>query len=113
MEYYRKVFIKSAEDLPKKSDMYIVGINGEVKDFPIIIDEEDAEWSVKNIDWYLLSVELPSDEEKEPEAKEVDTNTPFFGNSGAKIPMKEVKAKERTPDLDCGIYEDDKFMMGL
>ena len=27
--------------------------------------------------------------------KEPDTNTPFFGNSGAKIPMKEVKSADQ------------------
>ena len=46
----------------------------------------------------------------QPEAKEPDLNTPFFGNSGAKIPMKEVKSADI--NLRQILMDYDKFLYG-
>ena len=71
MEYYRKVFIKSEEDLPKEDGDYIVhsksygwtGIaNWKAFENPNYPEYNQYLWLL-NYDWYLLPVELPSVEE--------------------------------------------------
>jgi hypothetical protein len=68
-EYFKKVYIKSEEDLPKEMGDYLVLRKtgyGTLLHFPF---EGDVGWKadrynwLHNVDWYLLPVTLPSDDE--------------------------------------------------
>jgi hypothetical protein len=80
-QLFKVKVIKTEADLPKRNGYYIckpVGdFAGEVK-FNFDDETERNLWMVE-VDWYLEPIE-----EQEP-----DINTPFFGNSGVKIPMTE------------------------
>jgi len=63
---YRKVIIKSTDDLPKEGQkVYSHNVNGDFEEtiyYPNKIFCGDN-WWLKYIDWYLLPVDLPTDEE--------------------------------------------------
>ena len=64
MEYYRKVFIKSKEDLPKEMITVFTFSDEAGEGFDIKVNPLD-QGCLDNLlmfDWYLLPVELPSDE---------------------------------------------------
>lgn len=72
-ELFKKVYIKSEADLPKEMGDYLVLRKtgyGTLLHFPF---EGDVGWKadrynwLHNVDWYLLPVSLPSDEEIEAE----------------------------------------------
>ena len=72
MEYYKKVFIKSEDDLPKEEGRYIYGwgnIDIRVNSGTSIVyydpndDKEEFTEMIESYDWYLLPVEFPTDEE--------------------------------------------------
>jgi len=77
-ELYRKVIIKTEADLPKKKDNYFIHFKSKfiiTKDSECYIgytdysEKKKDEW-LKDIDWYLLPVDLPTDEEIENLANE-------------------------------------------
>ena len=65
-ETFRKVFIKSAEDLPPKSGTYLVfvrdddGIQQWTYSKSSDNDDDDVDW-FESIDWYLLPIEPNND----------------------------------------------------
>jgi hypothetical protein len=73
-QIYKKIIIKSESDLPKEDGDYIICSN---KDNPyhytrvrsFTNDQSELFW-INNVDWYLLPVELPSEEEIETTSKE-------------------------------------------
>ena len=65
MEYYRKVFIKSKEDLPKEMITVFTFSDEAGEGFDIKVNPLD-QGCLDNLlmfDWYLLPAELPTDEE--------------------------------------------------
>jgi hypothetical protein len=78
-QLYRKVEIKSEEDLPDSDKSFIVHTkqhyNGESGLRIGVLHPDDYNWyqelngdSIYDVDWYLLPVELPTDEEIETES---------------------------------------------
>ena len=65
---YIPIIIKTKADLPKETDDYNVLIKGrerrEMQHFDIIFWADEL-WWLKNVDSYLLPVDLPTDEEIE------------------------------------------------
>ena len=67
MEYFKKVFIKSEEDLPKEMITIFAFSDEAGEGFDIKVNPLD-QGCLDNLlmfDWYLLPVELPTDEEIE------------------------------------------------
>jgi hypothetical protein len=107
--FYRNRIIKILEDHVKASDVIysreIDEIAGEIAALEKEETEEEEEHTTCDGCAMLQSNGCMLDDScpdcfqysmwtSKSDAKEVDTNTPFFGNSGAKIPMKEVKSAE-------------------
>ena len=64
-ELYRKIKIKSEEDLPKENRKYFVHIKGVFEDKLYFLWDTTIKsyFKKKNVDWYLLPIELPTEEE--------------------------------------------------
>jgi len=70
---YRKIFIKTKEDLPKVNNDYIVRLHPIADDIGKQVElrkfnpnnQNHINWWKDNIDWYLLPIEEPTDEEIE------------------------------------------------
>jgi len=62
MEYYRKVFIKSEEDLPKEDGIVIVKDTTNANPHYFIYNKGCRDFWLTNIDWYLQPIELSADE---------------------------------------------------
>ena len=58
---YRKVFIHGEEDLPKEDRMWYFGHTTDTNEIVRLRNKVHSDWNY--IDWYLLPVPLPSDEE--------------------------------------------------
>ena len=100
---YRKVFIKSEADLPEDGT-YIVHFKNSR---PQLVDlnknsifSKDNDYWLENIDWYLQTKELPSDEEIEKAGGEYE---------------KEYEASFNMPDSLApigGIWANEDFVAG-
>jgi hypothetical protein len=64
---FKQVFIKSEDDLPKKSGRYISGFKDSdiTKDFPYYNTKVSVRLWIEKIDWYLIEVD-----EKQSEIRE-------------------------------------------
>jgi hypothetical protein len=104
MELYKKVYIKSEEDLPKKG-IYITRFGSliyrnELWKLPDG-DRSYLDFTDFKVDWYLQPIELPSDEEIENELNKVlpERNNSFTRgyengwNECAKWMREQFKAK--------------------
>jgi hypothetical protein len=80
-ELFERVYIRSEKDLPEKTGFYDV-VYKDKGSCPQLNYTESIkgtkEFWLETVDWYLLPVE----------SKEIDINTPFFGNSGATVPVE-------------------------
>jgi hypothetical protein len=73
MEIYKKVYIQSVDDLPKETGMYECYFKDHTMGRATYdISDQYATtgiiWWINKVDWYLLPIELPSDEEIHNEA---------------------------------------------
>jgi hypothetical protein len=104
-ELFEKVYIRSEKDLPKKNGTYFIKIKT-----PPFTQELSAvgfiwEKDTKNVhgfwleavDWYLLPVE----------SKEIDINTPFFGNSGATVPVESNEVSDEDIEKAAKEFQQD------
>jgi len=74
---YRKVFIHGEEDLPKETGFYIANVKDwGISDRHFLVGDKDylKGW-IEDIDWYLLPVPLPNDEEIDKFIEEHPDNT--------------------------------------
>lgn len=93
---YRKVFIRSVNDLPTKEDEYYVHTKKDRLEVHIWYGANfNANWMAL-IDWYLLPVELPTDEDIFVVA---DKKYPCYDEDG-----------DRITDLNEGFIEGAKAM---
>lgn len=99
---YRKVFIRSEEDLPQSDrKMYFVGVkdNLEPEDVyewfnyknPVMADNQ-AEYWINTFDWYLTPVPIPTEEEidKEFTRQGVETDYTIGKKYGAKWLLNKI-----------------------
>jgi len=75
-DYFKKVYIKSEADLPKEEGYYFVGTKANTDRkmdlfyWRFTNFAQGRECWLNDIDWYLLPVSIPSDEEIEKWAEE-------------------------------------------
>lgn len=100
---YRKVYIKSEDDLPKESGVYYVGKrdfekglfhfdpNGRGK-----LQEYDVSYWIEFVEFYLLPVELPTEEEIDDKFNNSPLNSIHpdrFKSEGAKWLLNKILGK--------------------
>jgi len=62
-QIYRKVYIRSEANLPEKVGLYFAYIRDDKNKTCQWYDSDLKEYWIRNIDWYLQPIELPSEEE--------------------------------------------------
>ena len=82
--YYKRVYIKTADDLPKEDGWYIVGLkDSDYREDRYFCKKTQTDDWLDEVDWYELLVQLPSEEEQ----------IIYFNNHSATIEIKPTGLK--------------------
>ena len=101
MEYYKKIFIKSADDLPKEEGYYFVETKANTDRkmdlfyWRFTNFAQGKECWLHDIDWYLMPVEfdLPTEEEIENQFPYARSYGNYCRQEGANWLLSEIKKR--------------------